>query len=335
MHAIELHAPALDALQRVQSPQPQARRGEVLVRMMAASFNFLDWAVITGRYPGVTFPIVPIADGAGEVVALGEDVDTLAVGDRVVIHPKSLWADGRGTARNAAAMRGVNRPGALREFASVSADTAVRVPEHLSWSEAASLPIAATTAWNALVTAQVGPGDTVLLLGTGGVALAALQLAKARGATVIITSSSDEKLVRAGALGADHLVNYRTTPAWDAAVLSLTDGVGVDLVIEGGGTDTFARSLAAVRHAGTVFTIGFLSGMRTEVDLLTVIAKAIRVQGSNTGSAEMLRGALAAIAAHRIAPVVDRTYALTDLQDGYAALGRSAHVGKLALTIDW
>jgi NADPH:quinone reductase-like Zn-dependent oxidoreductase len=336
MQAIHLTAPSLDAFRRVALPEPVAQRGEVLIRMKAASLNFIDVAVATGAYPGPVFPLVPVADGAGEVVAVGPEVDTLVPGDRVVLHPKALWPAGRANARNARAMRGVNLPGSLREFAVASADTVVKVPSHLGWEQAAALPITATTAWNALVAANIAPGNTVAVLGTGGAAVFTIQLAKARGATVIVTSSSDAKLARARGLGADHGINYVTTPEWDREVLALTGGRGVDLVLETAGAQTLARSLNAVCHSGTVFTIGFLSGHQTEVDLMTIIGKAIRLQGNNTGSAADLADAVAAIAASGLEPVVDRVYSLEEMSSAYAALAKGgSHFGKLAITLDF
>jgi NADPH:quinone reductase-like Zn-dependent oxidoreductase len=336
MKAIQLARPSFDAFQSVSLEDPLPRRGEVLVRMKAASLNFIDVAVATGAYPGPTFPLVPVADGAGEIVAIGPDVDTLAPGDRVAIHPKALWASGRSSARTGRMMRGIDLPGSLREFAVASADTVVRVPSRLSWEQAAALPVTATTAWNALSAADIGPGKTIAVLGTGGSSVFAIQLARARGATVIVTSSSDEKLERAKRLGADHLVNYRAKPDWDREILSLTDGTGVDLVLETAGAETFGRSLNAVRHGGTVFTIGFLSGGRAEIDLMAIIVKSIRVQGNNTGSAVDLADAVAAIAASGIEPVVDRVYGLGGVRDAYEALARGrSHFGKLAIALDF
>ena len=336
MQAIHLTAPTLDAFQRVTLADPQPQRGEVLVRMKAASLNFIDVAVATGRYPGAQFPLVPLADGAGEVVAVGADVDTLAPGDRVALHPKARWAAGRASQRTGRAMRGVNLPGAARELAVATADTVVKLPPHLSWEQGAALPITATTAWNALVAADIGPGSSVAVLGTGGASVFAIQLAKARGARVIATSSSDAKLARARELGADDGVNYRRTPDWDLALLALTDGRGVDLVLETAGAQTMARSLNAVRHGGTVFTIGFLSGGRAEIDLMRIIEKSIRLQGNNTGSAQDLADAVAAIAAHRLVPVVDRTFPLASLAQAYATLAEGgSHFGKLAVTLDF
>lgn len=336
MKAVQLNGPSLDAFRIVDMERPVPGRGEALVRMKAASLNFIDVAVATGAYPGPVFPLVPVADGAGEVVAVGPEVDAVAPGDGVAIHPKALWPAGRGTAQNARVMRGVNSPGSLREYAVVAADTLVKVPPRLSWEQAASLPITATTAWNALTAANIVPGNTVAVLGTGGASVFAIQLAKARGATVIVTSSSNEKLARAKLLGADHLVNYQATPAWDREVLAITDGMGVDLVLETAGAATFARSLNAVRHGGTVFTIGFLTGAKAEVDLLTIIVKSLRVQGNNTGSAQDLADAVAAIAASGIEPVVDRIYDIGAVREAYETLASGkSHFGKLAIGIDF
>lgn len=334
MRAIQLTGPSLDAFLAVDLPDPPAPgHGRILVAVRAASLNYIDVAVARGHYPGIAFPLIPVADGAGEVLAVGEGVRGLMVGDRVALHPKALWSAGRVTAERTGAMRGVSLPGVLAEVVEVDAASAVKAPDHLGWEAIAALPVVATTAWNALEVAQVGPGSTVVVLGTGGTSLTTLQLAKARGARVIVTSSSDAKLERARALGADEGINYRKQPAWDEAVLRLTGGTGADLVLETAGPQTFMRSLAAARHGGTVFTIGFLSGMVAEVDLLPLIVKSLRVLGNNTGSAEDLAAALRAIAAHRIEPVVDRAYPLAQVADAYRALAGGGHFGKLAIAM--
>ena len=334
MQAVVLSRPSLDAFTQTDLPLPAAPgRGQVLVGMRAASLNFIDIAIAQGYYPGLDFPLVPVADGAGEVLAVGEDVRDLAVGDRVALHPKVLWAAGRPTAERVRVMRGLNAPGALVEVAAADAASVVKAPAHLSWEHIAALPIVATTAWNALEAAHVGPGSAIVVLGTGGTSIMTLQLAKARGARVIVTSSSNEKLARARELGADEVVNYRTQPAWDEEVLRVTDGIGADLVLETAGPQTFMRSVAAVRHGGTIFAIGFLSGTTGEIDLLQVIVKGLRVQGNNTGSAEDLSDAMAAIAAHRIEPVVDQRFSLDRIGEAYKTVVGGAHFGKVAVTI--
>lgn len=332
MQAVQLTAHSLRAFQSTELPDPQAGYGEVLVRMRAATLNYADVAVATGAFPGATFPMVPVTDGAGEVVALGEGVSGPAVGDRVVPHFMPGWQDGAMTARKVAAMRGITLPGSLADYVAVPAHSLVALPAHLDFVQGAALPIAATTAWNAVRSASVRPGSVVLLLGTGGVSIFALQFAKASGATVIVASSSDDKLERARQLGADHLVNYRATPAWDAEVRKLTDGRGADLVVETVGQATIARSLNAAAMGGTVFTVGFLTGTTASIDLLTIITKGLRIVGNSTGSVADLAAATRAIAVHRIVPVIDRVFGIADTAAAYAELHAGGrHFGKLAI----
>lgn len=332
MKAIELTAPCLAALRATELPDPVAGPGEVVVRLRAAALNYLDVAIATGEFPVPAFPMIPVADGAGEVAALGDGVDGLALGDRVVPHFMPRWQGGAITPRNVAAMRGLTLPGSLAEYVAVPATSLVALPAHLDFAQGATLPVAATTAWNALRSAAVRPGSVVLLLGTGGVSIFALQFAKAAGATVVIASSSAEKLERARLLGADHLINYRDTPAWDEEVLKLTAGHGADLVVETVGAATIARSLRAAATGGTVFTVGFVGGTSAPVDLLPVIVKALRVVGNNTGSVADLAEAARAIAAHRIVPVIDRVFGIGDAREAYAQLAAGGqHFGKLAI----
>jgi NADPH:quinone reductase-like Zn-dependent oxidoreductase len=332
MKAIELTAHSLTAFRRTELPDPKAGHGEVLVRLRAATLNFADVAVATGAFPGATFPLIPVADGAGEVAALGEDVSGLAIGERVIPHFMPNWQGGAITPRNLAAMRGITLPGSLAEYVAVPASSLVALPAHLDFAQGAALPIAATTAWNAVRSAQVRPGSVVVLLGTGGVSIFALQFAKASGATVILASSSDEKLERARQLGADHLINYRATPAWDEEVLKLTEGRGADLVVETVGGATFARALNAAALGGTVFTVGFVSGSAASIDLFPIIVKALRIVGNSTGSVADLAEAARAIAAHRIVPVIDRVFSLDDTSAAYAELSAGGrHFGKLAI----
>ncbi|KGF78986.1 alcohol dehydrogenase [Massilia sp. JS1662] len=332
MYAIQLVEPSLTAFRRTSLPDPEPAAGEVLIRLRAAALNYIDVAVATGAFPGATLPMVPVADGAGEIVALGADVTDVALGDRVVPHFMPDWLDGPMRPERIAAMRGITRPGSLSEYVAVPASSVVRLPDHLDFAQGATLPIAATTAWNAVRSASVRPGSTVVILGTGGVSLFALQFAKASGATIILVSSSDEKLERGRALGADHLVNYRATPDWDKAVLEITHGRGVDLVVETVGDATFARSLNAAATGGTVFTVGFLSGATTSVNLFSIIGKALRVVGNSTGSVADLAEAVRAIEANRIVPVVDQRFVIGETAAAYAELAAgSRHFGKLVI----
>jgi len=336
MKAFELPAPELSQLHQVDRPDPPVPTGrQVLLRMRAASFNFIDIAFSRGLYPAAVYPNVPIADGAGEVMAVGEAVLDLKPGDRVAVHPKAVWFGGRTTHERASTMRGVTVPGALEEYKIVDAGAAVKAPDHLSWEQIASIPIVFTTGWNSLVAAQATAGATVVVLGTGGSSLATLQLAKAQGARVIITSSSDERLEQAKALGADIGINYRAVPDWHEQVREFTGGVGADLVLETAGGETFGKSLLSVRQGGTVFTIGFLSGGTAQADLLTIIVRALRVIGENTGSSDDLRLAMRAIESAAIQPVVGATFLLSDVAHAYSAFGAGGNFGKITLRLDW
>jgi NADPH:quinone reductase-like Zn-dependent oxidoreductase len=331
MYAIQLVEPSLSSFRRTSLPDPEPGPGDVLIRLRAAALNYIDVAVATGSFPGATLPMVPVADGAGEVVALGAGVTNVAPGDRVIPHFMPGWLDGPMRPERIAAMRGITLPGSLSEYVAVPALSVVRLPSHLDFVQGATLPVAATTAWNAVRSASVRPGSTVVILGTGGVSLFALQFAKASGATVILISSSDAKLERGRALGADHLVNYRARPDWDAAVLALTNGRGADLVVETVGDATFERSLHAAAMGGTVFTVGFLSGMTTSINLFSIIGKALRVVGNSTGSVADLAEAVRAIEANGIVPVVDRTFGIDEAAAAYRAVADGTHVGKVAI----
>jgi NADPH:quinone reductase-like Zn-dependent oxidoreductase len=332
MKAMQLTAPSLNAFRQAALPEPTPRAGEVLLRMRAATLNYLDVAIATGKFPAPGFPLVPVADGAGEIAALGEGVSGWSVGERVIPHFMPNWLGGAITPHNVAAMRGLTLPGSLAEYVAVPASSLAALPAHLDYVQGAALPIAATTAWNAVRSAQLRPGAVVVVLGTGGVSIFALQFAKACGATVILASSSDAKLDRARQAGADLLINYRATPAWDQEVLKLTGGRGADLVVETVGAATFARSLNAATMGGTVFTVGFVAGTTASVDLLPIIVKALRVVGNNTGSVADFADAARAIAAHEIVPVIDRVFDIGDTAAAYAELSAGGrHFGKLAI----
>ncbi|WP_296942814.1 NAD(P)-dependent alcohol dehydrogenase [uncultured Massilia sp.] len=335
MHAIQLVAPSLSSLRSTTLPDPQPGPGEVLVRLHAATLNYIDLAVATQRFPGAQFPIVPVGDGAGEIVALGPDVDGVEevhLGMHVIPHFMPDWHSGPLQQRNVRRMRGITLPGSLSDYVAVPAASVVPMPAHLDFAQGAALPVAATTAWNAVRAARVRPGSVVVVLGTGGVSLFALQFAKASGATVILASSSEEKLERGGRLGADHLVDYVARPDWDAAVLDITGGRGADLVVESVGGSTFARSVAAAATGGTVFTVGFVGGVHATVDVLAVMSKALRIIGNNTGSVADLREAAQAVAVHRIVPVIDRRFGIDEAAAAYAMLAEGrTHMGKLAI----
>jgi len=332
MKAIQLTAPSLDAFRPTDLPVPKVGRGEALIRLRAATLNYVDVAIATGHFPGASFPMIPVTDGAGEIAALGDDVGGLSIGDRVIPHFMPNWQGGGTTPRNVAAMRGVTLPGSLAEYVAVPATSLVALPAHLDFVQGAALPIAATTAWNAVRSASLRPGSLALLLGTGGVSISALQFAKASGAIVIIASSSDEKLERARQLGADHLINYRATPAWDEEVIRLTEGRGVDLVVETIGEATIARSINAAAVGGTIFTVGFVTGTTAAIDLLPIIVKGLRVVGNNTGSVADLGEAARAISVHCIVPVIDHVFGIEDTQAAYQRLQAGGrHFGKLAI----
>ncbi len=333
MQVIELSAPGLANLKLAERPSPRPGAGEVLVRLRAASLNYLDLMVAHGHFPGVPYPLVPVTDGAGEIAECGPGVTGWKEGDRVIPHFMPNWVAGPIAPQRLAAQRGVTLQGSLAEYAVVPAAGLVATPAHLDDTQAATLPIAATTAWNALTAGGIRSGDTVLLLGTGGVSIFALQFAKAAGAKVIITSSSDEKLARAKALGADLTINYREQPEWDAEVLKLTGGEGVRLVVESGGTATFNRSLNAAAFGGTVFVIGLVTGMELQVNVLSILRKGIRVQGNNTGSVQHLAEAARAIEVNRIVPAVDKVLGWKDAAEGYGLLARAGHFGKIAFAI--
>lgn len=336
MQAVQLTGPSFDALNRIELPEPpQPGPGRIIVSMKAASLNFADVAVITGNYPSVPFPIIPLADGAGEVIAVGEGVWQVKLGDRVITSPKSDWAAGAPAEELASRMRGATIPGSLQQYADLSATSVVKAPDHLNWAELASLPVAAMTAWRALSMAAVGPSSTVVALGTGGVSIYILQLAKTLGAWVIVTSSSDEKLERARGLGADVLINYKTTPDWHEAVLAATDNQGADFILDPVGGTGFQKTLAAARHGGYISLVGFLGGAGGDLDLLPVIFKEVRVQGSNGGSVADLSAAIAVIDKHKIHPVVDRTFKLDNLVDAYQLMASGGHFGKIAVQLNW
>ena len=324
----------LDNLSLVVRDEPQPRAREVIVKFHAASLNYRDVLFHKGVYnPHARFPAVPLSDGAGEVVAAGEEVTRWKVGDRVCTIYYPDWLDGASPTRVSRRSPGDGElEGVLREYGALHEDALVRVPEHLSYEDAATLSCAGVTAWNALVrVGSLKAGDAVLTLGTGGVSVFAVQFAKMHGARVIATSSSDEKLARVRELGADETVNYRRTPDWDKEVLRLTEGVGVDHVVEVGGAGTLAKSVNAARVGGTVSLIGVLTG-GAGLDPLNVLTKAIRVQGVVVGSRRMFEEMNRAVAANRLRPVVGKTFAFGEAREALKYMESGSHFGKIVIT---
>jgi NADPH:quinone reductase-like Zn-dependent oxidoreductase len=333
MKAVEIKDKfGLDALTVVERPQPRPGAGQVLLRMAAWSLNYRDLLVAKGQYnPKLRFPFVPLSDGVGKVVEVGAGVTRVKPGDRVAGSFMQRWFDGEPTEAKGKSALGGGGDGMLAEYVVLHEDGVVAVPEHLTDEEAATLPCAAVTAWHGLVTeGGVKAGDTVLLQGTGGVSLFALQFAKLHGARAIVTSSSDDKLQRARQLGADEGINYKTTPEWDRRVRELTGDVGVDHVVEVGGAGTLARSLKAVRLGGRISLIGVLTGAG-EVNPMPILMKNVRVQGIYVGSRAMFEAMNHAIALHKLRPVVDRTFAFEEVQEALRYMESGAHFGKICL----
>ena len=321
-------------LERVELPEPVPGRREVLLRVRAASLNYRDWLMAQGEYnPRQKLPLIPLSDGAGEVVATGEDVTRVAAGDRACGIFSQTWISGPPTRDRLSGTLGGPRDGMLCDLAVLHEDGVVKTPSHLSDFEAASLPCAGVTAWNALVEqGRIRSGETVVVQGTGGVSIFALQFAKLCGARVIVTSSSDEKLARARALGAWATLNYRDDPEWDRSVKRLT-AIGADHVVEVGGAATLERSLRAVRVGGTVSIIGVLSGKTASVPLTPVLMQNLRLQGVVVGSRDVFESMNRAIAANELRPVIDRVFPFDDAPAAFDYLAGGRHFGKICIEI--
>ncbi|HKD20395.1 MAG TPA: NAD(P)-dependent alcohol dehydrogenase [Rhizomicrobium sp.] len=326
----------LESLKRVERPDPKPGRGQVLVRVRATSLNFRDLAVLQGVYPGpqATGGLVPLSDGAGEVAAVGEGVTRFKPGDRVAGTFFQVWITGR-PAPGVAALGAANVNGMLAEQVVLHEDGLVGIPQGMSFEEAASLPCAAVTAWHALMVAgrPIRPGDSVLVMGTGGVSIFALQFARAAGARVIATSSQDEKLDRTRKMGASDVVNYKKTPDWGKAVLDLTGGRGVDCVVEVGGAGTLAKSFMAVGFGGKVSLIGVLSGREGDTSPHALMFKGASLHGIFVGSRVMFEEMLTAMTINHIKPVIDHAYAFDETPDAYRHLMEGKHFGKVVIKI--
>jgi NADPH:quinone reductase-like Zn-dependent oxidoreductase len=324
----------LDSLTQVDLPDPTPERDEVVIRMRASSINYRDLMIVQGTYnPRQPLPLVPFSDGVGEVVAMGPEVTRFKIGDRVCPIFVQAWIDGEVSMAKLKTTLGSPLPGVFSEFFKTHETGLVKAPAHLSDAEAATLPCAALTAYNALFgTGRLSAGETVLIQGTGGVSIFALQFAKMIGARAIVTSSSDEKLERAKSLGAWQTINYKTTPEWDKRVVELTDRIGVDQVVEVGGAGTLTRSIRAVRVAGTVSIIGALTGAAQEMNVLPVLMRHVRLQGIIVGSRTMFEAMNRAIEATNLHPVIDaKSFSFAEAKQALEYMNTAGHFGKIVV----
>jgi len=336
MKAYEIRsADGIDALALAERPVPEPGPGEVLVRIRASSLNYRDLTTIEDPVSrNLPYPRIPNSDGAGEVVAAGAGVQNVAVGDRVAGTFFQHWSAGDITPEAMASALGGALDGVLAEYVVFAEEGVVRIPDHLSFEEAATLPCAALTAWHSLVAkGGIKAGDTVVLLGTGGVSIFALRFATLHGARAIVTSSSDAKLARARDLGAWATVNYRQTPDWHDVVRDLTDGRGVDHVVEVGGPGTLQKSIQAVRVGGTISLIGILTGPAGQVAPTPVMRNSITVRGIYVGSRAMFADMNRAIASHRLEPVIDRVFDFADARAAYHHMRSGSHFGKIVVRV--
>jgi NADPH:quinone reductase-like Zn-dependent oxidoreductase len=334
MKAYEIQAFGLDNLKMTDRSVPEPGPSQVLVKMHAWSLNYRDLLTIKGQYnPRLKLPQIPLSDGAGEIVAVGSEVKALKTGERVANTFFERWISGETSDDKVKTALGAGRDGVLAEYVALHEDGVIPIPEHLTYAEAATLPCAGLTAWNALVAeGRIKAGDIVLTLGTGGVSIFALQFALLNGAQVIVTSSSDEKLAKVRQMGASQTVNYKQNPDWGKQVRKLTGGRGVDLVVELGGAGTFGQSTAALKRGGQISLIGVLAP-GTETNILPVLMNSIRVQGIFVGSRDVFSTMNAAIAQHGLHPVINRTFAFEDVREAFKLMESGGHFGKICISI--
>ena len=343
MHAWQINQFGVESLEKIERSDPVPGHGEVVVRVAAVSLNYRDLMVVRGHYnPRLKLPLVPCSDGAGVVEAVGPGVSRVKPGDRVAGCFFPGWIDGQISDRKTrdalgggTDAKGQAADGMLCQKRVLHEQSLVQVPEYLSIEEAATLPCAALTAWNALAQSNpIAPGQSILTLGTGGVSLFAVQIGRIAGARVIVTSSSDEKLERARALGAHVGINYKTEPDWEKRVLDASGGQGVDHVVELGGAGTLAKSFRAVKMGGVISLIGVLTGGAGEVNPISVLMKSIRVQGIYVGSRVMFEHMNTAFNLHEIKPTIDRVFSFADAPRAFEHLASGAHFGKVVIAVD-
>jgi len=334
MRVWQISSFGIDSLELVERATPQPGPGEVLVKIHAVSLNYRDLMMVKGVYnPKMKLPRIPCSDGAGEVEAVGEGVTQWKRGDRVCGIFMQNWLDGAPTPAKIKGALGGDIDGMLAEYVVLKATGLVRIPEYLSFEEAATLPCAAVTAWNALAAGDVQKGSTVLMQGTGGVSIFALQFAKLKGARVLGISSSDAKLQRACSLGLDEALDYGETSEWDRWVVEKAGGEGVDLVVEVGGVGTLPRSLRAVKMGGTIAQIGVLSGPAEPIPVPMILHKQVHIRGIYVGSRENFEEMNKAMAGAKLKPVYE-SHPWTEAQTVFKEMEGATHFGKLVLTVD-
>ena len=330
MKLIELHNFGDDGFQHTERGTPSPCIGEVVIKVHAASLNFRDFMIAKGLYnPNIELPLVPLSDGAGEVVSVGNDVTEFNVGDRVM---SVFWQDWNENNSNRMVSTGSDAGGVLTEYAVLPKEAILPIPEYMTYQEASTIPCAAVTAWTCIKAANIGSGDSVLLLGTGGVSILALQILKAMDANVIITSSSNEKLERAKELGADHTINYNENPEWGSEAFSLSNG-GVNLVIEIGGESTFPQTLNALRIGGHISVIGALGGINVELNLMQMVFKNVHVHGITVGSREDHMELNNFMEKHEIHPVIGKTVGIDNAINEIYGMSSGSHFGKIVIDI--
>jgi len=336
MKAYKLHAPkSFENFKLGDYPEPSVNDKQVKIQVKAVSLNYRDWALANGwfGYPGEKLPFIPFSDAAGLVTEVGSAVTKVNVGDRVAVNFFPNWHAGPFSLKKTELSLGGSTDGVLAEYVTFDEDSVVRVPQFFTYEEAAAFPCAGVTAWHALaIQAQLKPGNTVLLQGTGGVSIFGLQIAKLFGAQAIITSSSDEKLEQAKALGADLLINYKETPDWEAKAKELTQGQGADYVVEVAGK--LAQSLKAVKAGGSIFLIGAVGGPASPDDAKSLQMAPIfmnRLQSIYVGSAEMLADLFKAFEQNNIKPIIGKTFGFDEVKDALQFMGNGSHFGKIVV----